>query len=243
MNTLEYLTSLVPFASFKTLSEIKAKSILNACSINHSPADTDTYLIIGKNIVPYGLHGMGFNDNGIRVSRIGSWDKEIPDCTCETIDGEVADLIAQGKRYDYVIAPDEWLTFAEDEQEQIQKINWASKLTRKGFYTTLKDYKNMHASQRFFEDPFQLKTDTGDCIIIRKRDWSQTDRQAWIARTYMIHNDNLVIGDLEHRRTMYFKQLAKFSSDANATGFQVEKKIMYKPMFSKSFEYIIYISF
>ena len=59
----------------------------------------------------------------------------------------------------------------------------------------------------------------------------------------MIHNDNLVIGDPEHCRTMYFKQLAKFSSDANATGFQVEKKIMYKPMFSKSFEYIIYISF
>ena len=41
----------------------------------------------------------------------------------------------------------------------------------------------------------------------------------------------------------YFKQLAKFSSNAGATNFQVEKKVMYKPVFSRSFEYVIYISF
>ena len=244
MNTLEHLTSLVQFTSFKGLAEIKAKSILNACGIPHSPQSNDTYLIIGKNIVPYGLHMMGYNDNNVRVSRIYSWDNEVQDCTCENLlDIELGDLIAQGTQYDYVIAPDEWLTFAQDEQEQIQKINQISKISRKGFYTTLKDYKNMHAGQRFFQDPFQLKTDSGDCIIIRKRDWSQQDRQRWVARTYMIHNDELVVGEPEYCRTMYFKQLAKFSSDANSTSFQVEKKIMYKPMFSKSFEYIIYISF
>jgi hypothetical protein len=42
---------------------------------------------------------------------------------------------------------------------------------------------------------------------------------------------------------MYFKQLAKFSTDAGAKSFQVDKKLMYKPLFSKAFEYIVYISF
>ena len=75
---------------------------------------------------------LGYNDNNVRVSRIYSWDNEVQDCTCENlVNIELGDLIAQGTQYDYVIAPDEWLTFAQDEQEQIQKINQISKFNLK----------------------------------------------------------------------------------------------------------------
>jgi hypothetical protein len=45
------------------------------------------------------------------------------------------------------------------------------------------------------------------------------------------------------KRTMYFKQLAKFASDVGSKNFQVEKKLMYKSLFSKNQDYIVYISF
>jgi len=45
------------------------------------------------------------------------------------------------------------------------------------------------------------------------------------------------------RRTMYFKQLAKFSMDAGATYFQVHKNLMYKSLNKKNYEHVISITF
>lgn len=129
------------------------------------------------------------------------------------------------------------------EDIQVKEIYKLCNIATKGVYTTLKDYRNMHASQRFFQEPFEVKQDDGDSIIIRKREWNKTDKQRWTQREYIIKNDHLIVCDPIDCRTMYFKQLAKFSSDAGAKTFQVEKKQMYKPLFSKTFEYIVYISF
>ena len=114
------------------------------------------------------------------------------------------------------------------EEEQKQKLSLVSKIARKGFFTTIKDYKNMYANQRYFEEPFVLRTDSGDAISIRKREWDSQDRQAWDQHGYIIHGEELCICNVHRRRTMYFKQLAKFTSDLGSTSFAVEKKIMYK---------------
>jgi hypothetical protein len=90
--------------------------------------------------------------------------------------------------------------------------------------------------------PGQMEQTQGEAVIIRKRDWNKTDKQQWTNREWIIQNDELTDCTPVECRTMYFKQLAKFSSDAGAKNFQVEKKQMYKPLFSKSFEYIICIS-
>ena len=42
---------------------------------------------------------------------------------------------------------------------------------------------------------------------------------------------------------MYFKQLAKFTADAGAKNFCVDKKTMYKALFRKEFEYIVAVTF
>jgi len=122
-------------------------------------------------------------------------------------------------------------------------LSLVSKIARKGFFTTIKDYKNMYANQRYFEEPFVLRTQSGDAIIIRQREWDQTDRQAWTQKNYIIHDEELIKCQPWKRRTMYFKQLAKFTSDLGARGFTVEKQNMYKPAFSKTFEYVVCIKF
>jgi len=241
MDCIDYLVKLIDVnRSFSNLSLIKVKSFLESFNVNHSPDNEDTYLVIGKNLIGYGLTKLGYT----HVKSLQGLPN-FGDLSCDKYDDDVelSDLIAHEAKFDYVIAPDEWLTYNETEKEQLLIIDQISRVAKKGFYTTLKDYKNMHIGQRYFQELFELKSNNGNAIVIRKRDWNVQDRQCWIDRTYIIHNNNLVVCDPNYRRTMYFKQLAKFSSNAGATNFQVEKKVMYKPVFSRSFEYVIYISF
>jgi hypothetical protein len=45
------------------------------------------------------------------------------------------------------------------------------------------------------------------------------------------------------RRAMFFKQLAKFSHDAGAVGYNVHKNLMYKSLIKKNYEHVISIRF
>jgi hypothetical protein len=201
---------------------------LNNFGFSHSPNLNDTYLVIGQNLIGYGLEQLGYTN--ITVADGISSTKTL------------VDVLTSGQTFDYVFATDEYFTKSLTEAEQILSIQEISKLTKVALYTTLKDYRNMPASQRFFQEPFSVKTPQGEAVIIRKRDWNKTDKQQWTNREWIIQNDKLTVCTPVECRTMYFKQLAKFSSDAGAKNFQVEKKQMYKPLFSKSFEYIICIS-
>jgi len=234
---IQHLLSKVSTAkTFSTLADIKANTLLSTCNQIHDPANSYKYLVIGPSVVAHGLANLGYTVDcveGIQADHNN----------LSNISTSVEELINTGVKYDYVIALDEWLCKAETEQKQIDKISLMPQLATRGFYTSVKDYKNMSSRDRFFEENFELKSDAGNCIIIRKRDWSQHDRQAWTQKNYIIQNDDLKVIEPVQCRTMYFKQLAKFSSDAGAKDFQVDKKLMYKPLFSKSFEYIVYISF
>ena len=46
-----------------------------------------------------------------------------------------------------------------------------------------------------------------------------------------------------NRRTLFFKQLAKISSDAGALNFVVHKNLMYKSLLKKNYEHVITIEF
>lgn len=225
---MEYFLKDIDISVFAKSSQVKARTFLEILDVNHSPSLGNTYLIIGKNIVGYGLELLGY-------------DVTIAD----GLDGKLTldEVIASKQTYDYVIAPHEHFVYFGEEAQQVAEINKLCKLARIGLYTTLKDYRNMHASQRFFEEPFEVKQDSGNSIVIKKRDWDRDDKQKWTQREYIIENDGLIVCDAIECRTMYFKQLAKFSTDAGAKKFQVEKKQMYKALFSKAYEYIVYISF
>jgi len=233
-----YLASITDIGrNFDSVAEIKTKSMLS--NLSDIDLSQNRFLVIGPNIIPWGLYKMGADVTVIDgIKNYGAFD-----CECNHYDGEIADFVAQGIKFDYVIAPDELLTYAKNETEQKQILSILSKISNKAFITTIKDYKNMYASQRYFEEPFTLRSYKGSAIVIRKREWDQVDRQAWIQENYIIHNNELIICEPRNRRTMYFKQLAKFSSDLGSKSYTVDKKIMYKPAFSKTFEYIVTIKF
>lgn len=235
----EFLVNLTDVGkNFANVCEVKTKSLIYACG--ESPdLQNDTFLVIGQNIIPFGLHNMGAKVTVVNgIKKYGSVV-----CECEHHDGDLADFAAQGRQFDWIIAPDEWIVNVETEPEQKQLLSIASKIARKGVITTVKDYKNMYSNQRFFEEPFVLRTNNGDAIVVRKREWDQTDRQAWTQQNFIIHNNELFTCQPFRRRTMYFKQLAKFTSDLGARSFSVEKDTMYKPAFSKTFEYVVCIKF
>jgi|TARA_R110000796_G_scaffold207088_1_gene323427 hypothetical protein len=226
-NTLGFLIPQVDISTLKKIAIIKANSFLDNFKFTHSPDSDNSYLVIGQNLIGYGLEQLGYDITV--VDGLGSTKT-------------LVDIVNSGETFDYTFAADEHFTKSSTEAEQVMAIEALSKLTNIALYTTLKDYRNMHASQRFFQEPFEVKTPAGEAIIIRKRDWNKSDRQQWTNREWIIQNDELIVCAPIECRTMYFKQLAKFSSDAGAKNFQVEKKQMYKPLFSKSFEYIICIS-
>ena len=201
-------------------SIVKVKTILNAAATVDS---NSTFLNIGVNYLGHGLRSLGYE--------------------CTDVDSDPGQLVAAGETFDYVIAADEWLTVAETEDEQREKINMLKNLCRKGVYTTVKDYKNMTYNQRNFYEPFQLKISNGDAILLKHRQWNIQDRQQWIETAHVIKDNQLVHVSKQTKRTMYFKQLAKFASDVGSKNFQVEKKLMYKSLFSKNQDYIVYISF
>ena len=228
--------------SYHKLAEIKTKSLINACR-QDPDLQNDSFLIVNPSIIPCGLKDLCPTIEMTIVNpTIGGTFGDLH-CDVEYYGGELADFAAQGRQFDWVIAPDEWITYAETEQQQQQMISIVSKIARKGFFTTLKDYKNMYANQRYFEEPFVLRSDNQDAIVVRQRDWDQTDRQSWVQKNYVIHGDKLLHCEPWRRRTMYFKQMAKFCSDAGATAFTIEKENMYKPPFSKTFEYVIFVKF
>jgi hypothetical protein len=51
-----------------------------------------------------------------------------------------------------------------------------------------------------------------------------------------------VLGPSE-RRTMYFKQLAKYSSDLGGTNYVIQKNMLYRGFFKKNYEHIITVRF
>jgi len=236
-----YLASITEVGkNFGTIAEIKAKSMIN--SIPDIDIENSSFLVIGPNIVPYGLIQLGGDVTIIDGIKNYGNTEFVSDRI--HYDGELADFVAQGIKFDYVIAPDELLTHANNETVQKQMLSLISKIADIAFVTTIKDYKNMYTNQRYFEEPFVLRTTSnGNAIVIRKREWDQVDRQAWVQENFIIHNDKLYVCEKHKRRTMYFKQLAKFSSDLGSKSFSVDKKNMYKPAFSKTFEYVVSITF
>ena len=204
-------------------SEVKVKTILSAGPSTMILNKDCKFLNIGTNYLGHGLRKLGY------------------DCVdCDTDPGQ---LLAAGETFDYVIAADEWLTLAETEDEQREKLAMLAKLCHVGFFTTIKDYKNMTYNQRTFYEPFQLKISSGDAILLKHRKWNPHDRQQWTEVAHVIKDKQLVHTSQCIKRTMYFKQLAKFTSDIGSKNFQVEKKLMYKSLFSKNQDYIVYISF
>lgn len=155
------------------------------------------------------------------------------------------DLAQYHKQFQCVIATDEYFTYASSDQEQQDKIQLICSLATAFVISTIRDYKNQDFKEREFSQPAVIRNSTGSVIYLESHDWDQRDRARWNTMIYEIDRNTgkTKTYGLFERRTMYFKQLAKFSMDAGAMNFQVHKNLMYKSLIKKNYEHVVSIQF
>ena len=110
---------------------------------------------------------------------------------------------------------------------------------------TLRDYKNQDFKDREFSMPAVIRNGTANKMYLESHQWSQLDRATWVSSLYEIEQPAQILKTfgLSDRRTLYFKQFAKFASDVNAVGFSIHKNLMYKSLTRKNYEHVISLRF
>jgi len=156
---------------------------------------------------------------------------------------EEKDLGNYKKQFNWVVATDEYFTFAKTEQEQLDKIKSVSDLAKDVIVTTLRDYKNQDFRDREFSQPLAVHAHNDTKIFLEYHHYDYNDKNAWSTTVYEMQGQNTVVTGPFDRRSMFFKQMAKFSIDAGAREFYVHKNLMYKSLIKKNYEHVISISF
>lgn len=178
-----------------------------------------------------------FKDKSIFVTEIGTATRDYL-TNATYIDS--ADL--NGKKFDVVVAMDEYLTFAHSDDHQKELITKLSSITSQCVITTLRDYKNQDFKNREFSSPIVIRGDSKK-IYLEHYEYDTYDRNACLATSYIIDDSAFdVIGPF-HRRNLFFKQLAKFSMDSGAENFLIHKNLMHKSILKKNYEHIITIRY
>lgn len=156
-----------------------------------------------------------------------------------------ADLSKHAKAFQCVVAMDEYFTFAESDQEQQDKIAKICSLATAFVISTVRDYKNQDFKEREFSTPALVRNGSELKTFVELHDWDLKDRTRWNTMVYEIDRstNNLTTYGVFERRTMFFKQLAKFSMDAGAVNFLVHKNLMYKSLIKKNYEHVVSIQF
>lgn len=147
------------------------------------------------------------------------------------------------RKFNVVVAFDEYLTFAENEIDQQHSIETLCKLSNSLVITTVKDYKNQEFKDREYSQPAIIKSNNKLTAFTEIHDWDQKDKNVFTTGLYQLSGKESVCRDIYLRRTLFFKQLAKFSMDSGASNFLVHKNLMYKSLIKKNYEHVISIHF
>jgi hypothetical protein len=147
------------------------------------------------------------------------------------------------EKVDVCLALDEYFTYAETEQNQRDLLENIKAVTNGYVVTTLQDYKNNAPHKRNQVETITTHGTT-ELIILDQNILDKNNRQNWKNYIYYIenHKDLTVLGP-ETRRTMYFKQLAKYSSDLNGSDYVIQRNLLYRGFFKKNYEHIITLRF
>lgn len=194
----------------------------------------ETYLFVGFNPAILKLH----QGRKIYITEVNSqicdWLKE------NNILFTHVDKIVDN--YDCIIATDEYLTFADSEESQIEKIKFLCDHSNDLFITTVKDYKNQEFKEREYSQPAVIRNNKL-LSYLEMHDWSQQHRACWTSYLYRLEALNAECIGEWNRRTMFFKQFAKFAYDSGASDFLVHKNLMYKGILKKNYEHVISVRF
>lgn len=147
------------------------------------------------------------------------------------------------KYFDCVIAVDEYLTFSDSDLDQRSKVDFLADIAKNILVTTLRDYKNQDFKDREFSSPICIKSESSKRIYIEHYEYDASDRNLFYGTSYAVSDDDVMVIGPFSRRSMYFKQLAKFAFDAGAKNFLVHQNLMHKSIIKKNYEHILTIKF
>lgn len=214
----------------------KKKEILDEL-FGHYDIDPDTVLFVG------------FSPGLLKLDHAKLYVTEVSDTVMNYLrsSGRSVEYVDRNKikdkQFNAVIAVDEYLTFADSDQDQRDKVNWLARITKDFVITTLRDYKNQDFKDREFSQPIAVRNGSAKKIYFEHYDYDTVDRNACMGTSYTVEDDAVTVTGPFTRRNMFFKQLAKFSLDAGAESFLVHKNLMHKSIIKKNYEHIITIKF
>jgi hypothetical protein len=142
------------------------------------------------------------------------------------------------RKFDIVLALDSYFTRFANEERQKEIIAQAHSYTGRTLVTTVKDFKNMKSVDRLIDPPMVINNKDGNHVFVCHREWDQSDKQKFKETMYQLHNEDVVATITEEKRTLYFKQLAKYIHDLGCKDFKISQTQFYKNLFSRSYEYI-----
>jgi hypothetical protein len=187
---------------------------------------------------------LGANYKQLTVTDINDEIKSVLDSTgVKYVYIKESELSEYKKQFDWVVASDEYFTFASTEQEQLTKVNTLTQLAKKLIITTLRDYKNQDYKDREFSQPLAVRSGKESKLFLEYHDHDYADKNVWKTTVFEMQGKECAERGPFARRSMFFKQLAKFSIDAGAKDFYVHKNLMYKSLIKKNYEHVISISF
>lgn len=188
---------------------------------------------------------LGFNPAILSVNSKEIYIAEVSDEVFNWIrsQGVPVNRFDQPRKFDVIVAFDEYLTFADNEDHQKNKIDSLCKLANSLVITTIKDYKNQEFKDREYSQPAIIKSNNVLTAFTEIHDWDQKDKNSFTTALYQLSGMNSNCCSIYNRRTLFFKQLAKFTMDAGATNFLVHKNLMYKSLIKKNYEHVISINF
>ena len=155
---------------------------------------------------------------------------------------EFVDITNTDRVWDIVVACDEFFTFATTDLAQQESIKKICSLASEVVISTLKDYKNLDFKDKEFSLPSVMRGQNGFLTFTEFHEWDYKERGVWQSRVFVNGAESKTFGPYP-RRTMYFKQLAKFSIDAGADSFLVHRNLMYKSLIKKNYEHVVSIRF
>lgn len=148
------------------------------------------------------------------------------------------------QKYDTILALDETLCRFSTETAQKQAItNLLNMLVPGGLMlVSLRDYRNGNFHRRPLGDTVLTEIDGEEYITVEVNHHQQHDKQAWEQRMYFVKNHvDFQTIDCGPRRTLYFKQLAKYSSSFENTKFGIFKEIFWRGTWRRTPEHIAWI--
>lgn len=150
------------------------------------------------------------------------------------------------KKYDTILALDEFFTYSDDEAHQKEIIENSLSYLQPGgiLLTSIRDYRNNPVHKRNLGDSSYVNINNTHYVVVEINRPDPVNSQSWSQTNFVIENDDAATAyELGNRRTLYFKQLAKYCNDAGCKQFGVLKEHFWKSPWRRSMEHIAWSRF